>query len=127
MNKIGFGYFILMIALVIIASNKSKSKAGQKQETMRANRPANKKKGSAGSKKIPSHLEKREEVITGQNGYIPKADSKAKRSVALRLMEGDPVPEGYQGVACHYCGAVNMIKKNSAAKHSCYFCREPID
>ena len=49
MNKIGFGYFMLMIALVIIASNKSKSKAGQKKETMRVNRPANKKKGSAGS------------------------------------------------------------------------------
>lgn len=50
-----------------------------------------------------------------------------QRSVALRLMEGDPVPEKYKRVKCPYCAADNLVVKGSKQYHSCYFCRVPID
>lgn len=50
-----------------------------------------------------------------------------QRIVALRLMEGDPVPEGYVRIKCPYCGADNLVTKNCKQYHSCYFCRVPID
>lgn len=49
------------------------------------------------------------------------------RIVALRLMEGDPVPQGYVVVRCPYCAAENLVTKNCKQHHSCYFCRVPID
>ncbi len=85
------------------------------------------KKRHQPTKNIPARLARQEEIVTGRSGYIQQDNYKGKRTVAVRLMEGDPVPEGYRGIACHYCGAVNLVKKNSPAKHSCYFCREPID
>ena len=51
----------------------------------------------------------------------------AQRVVALRLMEGDPVPENYRKVKCPYCGADNLVVKGSKQYHSCYFCRVAID
>lgn len=50
-----------------------------------------------------------------------------QRIVAIRLMEGDPVPEGYIRVKCPYCNADNLVTKNCKQYHSCYFCRVPID
>ena len=50
-----------------------------------------------------------------------------QRIVALRLMEGDPVPEGYVRIKCPYCGADNLVTKHCKQYHSCYFCRVPID
>lgn len=50
-----------------------------------------------------------------------------QRIVALRLMEGDAVPEGYIRVKCPYCNADNLVTKNCKQYHSCYFCRVPID
>ena len=50
-----------------------------------------------------------------------------QRIVALRLMEGDPVPEGYVKVTCPYCAAENLVTKHCKQYHSCYFCRVPID
>ena len=50
-----------------------------------------------------------------------------KRIVALRLMEGDPVPEGYERIKCPYCAADNLVTKHCNQYHSCYFCRVPID
>lgn len=50
-----------------------------------------------------------------------------KRIVALRLMEGDPVPEGYTRIKCPYCAADNLVTKHCKQYHSCYFCRVPID
>jgi hypothetical protein len=65
---------------------------------------------------------------TDSYGYSFGEDKhKDKRVVALRLMEGDPVPEGYVGITCHYCGAVNLVTQGCHNYHSCYFCREPID
>ena len=50
-----------------------------------------------------------------------------QRIVALRLMEGDPVPEGYVKIKCPYCAADNIVTKHCKQYHSCYFCRVPID
>ena len=50
-----------------------------------------------------------------------------QRIVALRLMEGDPVPEGYVRIRCPYCCADNLVTKHCKQYHSCYFCRVPID
>ena len=50
-----------------------------------------------------------------------------KRIVALRLMEGDLVPEGYVKIRCPYCAADNLVTKHCKQYHSCYFCRVPID
>lgn len=50
-----------------------------------------------------------------------------QRIVALRLMEGDPVPGGYEKIRCPYCGADNLVTKHCKEYHSCYFCRVPID
>lgn len=50
-----------------------------------------------------------------------------KRIVALRLMEGEAVPQGYVQVKCSYCGADNLVTQNCKQYHSCYFCRVPID
>ena len=51
----------------------------------------------------------------------------SQRIVALRLMEGDPVPEGYTRIKCPYCAADNLVTKHCKQYHSCYFCRVPID
>ena len=50
-----------------------------------------------------------------------------RRIVALRLMEGDPVPAGYTKIKCPYCAADNLVTKHCKQYHSCYFCRVPID
>lgn len=63
-----------------------------------------------------------------RNNNLWGEDKYAKqRSVALRLMEGDPVPSGYVKIKCPYCGAENLVTKNCKKYHSCYFCRVPID
>lgn len=128
-NLVSLGYIALLIILLIIGSKQAKGnrqkRAKTARTTVRSKIPVN--KGSKPAKKLPSHLEKQERVITGQSGSIPKDEGRGKRKTALRLMEGDPVPEGYLGITCHYCAAVNLVKKNSPAKHNCYFCREPID
>lgn len=50
-----------------------------------------------------------------------------RRIVALRLMEGDPVPNGYEVIRCPYCAAENLVTGKCKQYHSCYFCRVPID
>ena len=51
----------------------------------------------------------------------------SQRIVALRLMEGDPVPEANTRIKCPYCAADNLVTKHCKQYHSCYFCRVPID
>ena len=72
----------------------------------------------------------REEVIQPKirNNNLWGEDEHAReRIVALRLMEGDPVPQGYLKIRCPYCAADNLVTKNCKQYHSCYFCRVPID
>lgn len=87
------------------------------------------KKFGRKSKKLPSHLESRSQAITRQTGTGNgrMENTHTRRTIALRLMEGDPVPRGYDTYVCHYCGAVNLVKHGARGKHSCYFCHDPID
>ncbi len=109
---------IIIIGLVIF-SNAIKSNKGKKKKDERKPNVVSKRDGRRiqqvrpeNKKSIPSKLE--------------DAGSR-KRAIAIRLMEGDPVPEGFNGYVCAYCGAVNLVKKGSKGKHCCYFCHDPID
>lgn len=48
------------------------------------------------------------------------------RMVALRLYEGDHVPQGYRMVRCSYCAAENLIAHSARGKYMCYFCHEDL-
>ena len=73
------------------------------------------------------HKEERYQPKIRTNNLWGEDEHAAKRIVALRLMEGDPVPEGYVRIKCPYCGADNLVTKHCKQYHSCYFCRVPID
>ena len=55
-----------------------------------------------------------------------KTQKKENRMVALRLYEGDHVPQGYRMVRCSYCAAENLIAYSSRGKYMCYFCHEDL-
>lgn len=74
----------------------------------------------------PHREEARQPKIRTNNLWGEDEHAK-QRIVALRLMEGDPVPEGYEKIKCPYCGADNLVTKRCKEYHSCYFCRVPID
>ena len=45
---------------------------------------------------------------------------------AVRLYEGDSVPDGMTRVRCSYCAADNLIPEGSRQRYTCYFCREEL-
>ena len=73
------------------------------------------------------HKEEQYQPKIRTNNLWGEDEHASKRIVALRLMEGDPVPEGYARVKCPYCAADNLVTKHCKQYHSCYFCRVPID
>ena len=73
------------------------------------------------------HKEEKIQPRIRTNNLWGEDEHAGQRIVALRLMEGDPVPEGYVRVKCPYCGADNLVTKHCKQYHSCYFCRVPID
>ena len=73
------------------------------------------------------HREERVQPKIRNNNLWGEDEHAHQRIVALRLMEGDPVPEGYVKVKCPYCAAENLVTKHCKQYHSCYFCRVPID
>ena len=73
------------------------------------------------------HKEERVQPKIRNNNLWGEDEHAHQRIVALRLMEGDPVPEGYVKVKCPYCAAENLVTKHCKQYHSCYFCRVPID
>ena len=73
------------------------------------------------------HKEEQYQPKIRTNNLWGEDEHASKRIVALRLMEGDPVPEGYVRVKCPYCAADNLVTKHCRQYHSCYFCRVPID
>lgn len=73
------------------------------------------------------HREEKIQPKIRNNNLWGEDEHANRRIVALRLMEGDPVPEGYVKIKCPYCGADNLVTKHCKQYHSCYFCRVPID
>ena len=73
------------------------------------------------------HKEERNQPQIRNNNLWGEDEHASSRIVALRLMEGDPVPEGYERIKCPYCAADNLVTKHCKQYHSCYSCRVPID
>ena len=73
------------------------------------------------------HKEEKYQPKIRTNNLWGEDEHAGKRIVALRLMEGDTVPEGYERIKCPYCAADNLVTKHCRQYHSCYFCRVPID
>ena len=73
------------------------------------------------------HKEESKQPKIRNNNLWGEDEHARQRIVALRLMEGDPVPEGYTKIKCPYCAADNLVTKHCKQYHSCYFCRVPID
>ena len=96
----------------------------EKKATAIPNVPVKKKKESVYM--APHREEVRQPKIRTNNLWGEDEHAK-QRIVALRLMEGDPVPQGYVKIRCPYCAADNLVTKNCKQYHSCYFCRVPID
>ena len=46
--------------------------------------------------------------------------------VAMRLYEGDSIPQGKRLSVCSYCGAENLLPMGARERYCCYFCREPL-
>lgn len=76
---------------------------------------------------------------TGTSGAVPnvsrsytetearmRTEKKGKRTVAMRLYEGDSIPRGYRMVRCNYCAAENLIPYASKGEYMCYFCHEDL-
>lgn len=76
---------------------------------------------------MESHKEETMQPKIRTNNLWGEDEHAKQRIVALRLMEGDPVPDGYVKIRCPYCAADNLVTKHSKQYHSCYFCRVPID
>ena len=76
---------------------------------------------------LEPHREEKVQPKIRTNNLWGEDEHAKERIVALRLMEGDPVPEGYTRIKCPYCGADNLVTKHCKQYHSCYFCRVPID
>lgn len=55
-----------------------------------------------------------------------RMEKRSSRMVAMRLYEGDQVPQGYRMVKCGYCAAENLIAYSSRGDYMCYFCHEDL-
>lgn len=143
--------YILMIATIIIKVKKAvfSTKAEHTQEQSKSRVPNVPKKVQTtvpnipkrGQGVVPNVPRKKQHHITFlephkeetlqpkiRTNHLWGEDKFAdKRIVALRLMEGDPIPKGYIRIKCAYCGADNLVTQNCRQYHSCYFCRVPID
>lgn len=76
---------------------------------------------------LEPHKEESRQPRIRNNNLWGEDEHAHQRIVALRLMEGDAVPEGYVKIRCPYCAADNLVTKHCRQYHSCYFCRVPID
>lgn len=85
------------------------------------------RKKKSSSMFMEPHIEEKYQPKIRTNNLWGEDEHAGQRIVALRLMEGDPVPEGYVKIKCPYCGADNLVTKHCKQYHSCYFCRVPID
>ena len=123
-----FGIIFYIIIFAIIASAKKAAKSigrnAAKRKTAIPNVPSKKRQAPVF---MEPHKEESFQPKIRNNNLWGEDEHASKRIVALRLMEGDPVPEGYTRIKCPYCAADNLVTKHCKQYHSCYFCRVPID
>ena len=142
MNFFVIIFYVMIIAIFMNAKRAAQSGNNHKKSHNRPkpleNIPNIPKSGKTVTPNVPrkKKLEKafmephREEKIQPRirtNNLWGEDEHASQRIVALRLMEGDPVPEGYVKIRCPYCAADNLVTKHCKQYHSCYFCRVPID
>ena len=148
MSFFGIIFYIVIIVIIInakkatgVRTNEPKTKQTARSnvpETGRTVRPNVPKHGKMAVPNVPvkkrtektfmePHKEESLQPRIRTNNLWGEDEHANKRIVALRLMEGDPVPEGYVKIKCPYCAAENLVTKHCKQYHSCYFCRVPID
>ncbi|MBR5597882.1 MAG: hypothetical protein IKW30_10800 [Lachnospiraceae bacterium] len=129
-----FGIIFYVIIIAIFAGAKKAAKSGKGTTAI----PNIQKKGRYSMPNVPPmkkstsifmepHVEEKYQPKIRTNNLWGEDEHADKRIVALRLMEGDPVPQGYVRIQCPYCAADNLVTKHCKQYHSCYFCRVPID
>ncbi|MBR4982256.1 MAG: hypothetical protein IKY94_06830 [Lachnospiraceae bacterium] len=117
------------------SAQRMKSNVSEKEDNTISNIP---RKGTPVTPNVPRkkkysqtimepHKEEMYQPKIRTNNLWGEDEHARQRIVALRLMEGDPVPEGYTKIRCPYCAADNLVTKHCKQYHSCYFCRVPID
>jgi len=132
-----FGIIFYVIIIMIFISAKKAAQSGNDHKKSH-NRPNVPKSGKTVLPNVPvkkkmertfmePHKEEKIQPRIRTNNLWGEDEHASQRIVALRLMEGDPVPEGYVRIRCPYCGADNLVTKHCKQYHSCYFCRVPID
>lgn len=141
-----FGIIFYIIIIAIFVKAKKAAQSGEKVKRATPNVPKNgkgivpnvPKNGKTITPNVPvkkkaeknfmeSHREEKYQPKIRTNNLWGEDEHAHQRIVAIRLMEGEPVPEGYEKIRCPYCGADNLITKHCKQYHSCYFCRVPID
>ena len=145
MNFFGILFYLMIIVFFIkakktaesgkSASHEKKHKGSYSGQTQVPNVPKSGKISTpnvSGGKRTEKafaepHREEQYQPKIRTNNLWGEDEHAHRRIVALRLMEGDPVPEGYVKIKCPYCGADNLVTKHCKQYHSCYFCRVPID
>ena len=127
MEFIGIIFYIIIFAVIANAKRAAQSnreKVSKKGKTAIPNIP---RKNRQAPIFMESHKEEHYQPKIRTNNLWGEDEHAGKRIVALRLMEGDPIPEGYERIKCPYCAADNLVTKHCKQHHSCYFCRVPID
>ena len=147
MELFGVIFYIIIFAVLANVKKAAKSRNGDKmKKKIKVNVPTKGKiatpnvpsKGKTATPNIPNkkrqspvfmepHKEENYQPKIRSNNLWGEDEHAGKRIVALRLMEGDLVPEGYTRIKCPYCAADNLVTKHCKQYHSCYFCRVPID
>ena len=156
MGFFGIIFYIIIIAIFINAKKAARSGSEPKRTTNRQGNystqktiPNVPKKGTGTIPNVPKngktitpnvpgkkrtekvfmepHKEESRQPKIRTNNLWGEDEHAHQRIVALRLMEGDLVPEGYTKIRCPYCAADNLVTKHCKQYHSCYFCRVPID
>lgn len=133
-----FGIIFYIIIIMIFVSAKKAAQSGNMSGKEKKSLPNVPKNGKTMIPNVPMkkkwertfmepHKEEKIQPRIRTNNLWGEDEHANQRIVALRLMEGDPVPEGYVRIRCPYCGADNLVTKHCKQYHSCYFCRVPID
>ena len=149
-------WLIIVVAVFISKSKKAQEKIEKKATQVFTSKPVQQAKKNFAvmpeHKKVPPNVERNcaaEDGHRSENNVYQKRSSqtaavpnvkrayteapkqtrmekKSSRMVAMRLYEGDHVPQGYRMVKCGYCAAENLIAYSSRGNYMCYFCHEDL-
>lgn len=117
---------IIFVIIIVVILNKNKKKPAQnpsRQTPPIAAAPSPKKPAFSQTSVNKQEPPKEE----GRTFIQPTKPYRPARNAGERYEEWTPVPEGKKVCCCGYCGADNLIPKNSdPSSYTCYFCREEL-